>query len=282
MKKKHIITLSLITAMIASCSTKENTNDFATTEKGFKFKHCVENKTSPKVKIGDIILGEIEIRQNDSILYTNFGSPNRLFKVNADTVSDFDKLLLNVHIGDSIIIEPPTDTIVSQVSNIITKPGDKIRFYIKVHQIISQKELTDHDKQVIAHNQVEDSTLSEYVLRRYTKAEKKPSGLYILEHHTTNNVKAEYGDTISVYYTVTDTTNLKLDSNTEGKPFEFILGDDGLIAGWTEGLSYMREGERMKILLPSKIAYGEAGYGAIAPYTPLIFDLQLVKVKKQQ
>lgn len=282
MKKKHIITLSLITAMIASCSTKENINDFATTEKGFKFKHCVENKTSPKVKIGDIILGEIEIRQNDSILYTNFGSPNRLFKVNADTVSDFDKLLLNVHIGDSIIIEPPTDTIVSQVSNIITKPGDKIRFYIKVHQIISQKELTDHDKQVIAHNQVEDSTLSEYVLRRYTKAEKKPSGLYILEHHTTNKAKAEYGDTISVYYTVTDTTNFKLDSNTEGKPFEFILGDDGLIAGWTEGLSYMKEGERMKILLPSKIAYGEAGYGAIAPYTPLIFELQLVKVKKQQ
>ena len=174
MKKKHILILSLITAMITSCSTKENTNDFATTEKGFKFKHCVENKTSPKVKIGDIILGEIEIRQNDSILYTNFGSPNRLFKVNADTVSDFDKLLLNVHIGDSIIIEPPTDTIVSQVSNIVTKPGDKIRFYIKVHQIISQKELTDHDKQVIAHNQVEDSTLSEYVLRRYTKAEKKP------------------------------------------------------------------------------------------------------------
>lgn len=282
MKKKHILILSLITTLISSCSTKESPSDFITTEKGFKFKHCIDNTTSPKVKVGDIILGEIEIRQNDSILYTNFGSPNRLFKVNSDTVSDFDKLLLNVHIGDSIIIEPPTDTIVSQVSNIITKPGDKLRFYIKVHQIISQKELTDHDKQVIAHNQAEDSTLSDYVLRHHSKAEKKPSGLYILEHHTTNKAKAEYGDTISVYYTVTDTTHQKIDSNTEGRPFEFILGDDGLIAGWTEGLSYMREGERMKILLPSKIAYGESGYGAIAPYTPLIFELQLVKVKKQQ
>jgi FKBP-type peptidyl-prolyl cis-trans isomerase len=34
-------------------------------------------------------------------------------------------------------------------------------------------------------------------------------------------------------------------------------------------------------IIPSKIAYGEAGYGAIAPYTPLIFDLNLVEVKKQ-
>ena len=43
----------------------------------------------------------------------------------------------------------------------------------------------------------------------------------------------------------------------------------------------MRMGEKMRIWIPSKIAYGEAGYGAIAPYTPLIFDLNLVEVKKR-
>ncbi len=139
MKIKSFLIFSLLIFSLFSCKEKENNSDFTTTEKGFKFKHCVENKTSPKVKVGDIILGEIEIRQNDSILYSNFGSPNRLFKVNADTVSDFDKLLLNVHIGDSIIIEPPLDTIVPFVENIVPLPGDKICFYIKIHQIISQK-----------------------------------------------------------------------------------------------------------------------------------------------
>lgn len=281
MKIKSILILSLVALGLFSCKEREKNTDFASTEKGFKFKHCIENKTSPKVKVGDIILGEIEIRQNDSVLYSNFGSPNRLFKVNADTVSDFDKLLLNVHIGDSIIIEPPVDTIVPFVENIVPLPNDKIRFYIKVHQIISQKELTDHDKQVIENQRIEDSTLAPFVSKHYPGAEKKQSGLYILKHTQTQGVKAEYGDTIAVYYSVSDTLNNVLDKNTNGKPFEFILGDDGLIAGWTEGLSYMRKGERMRILIPSKIAYGEAGYGAIAPYTPLIFDLNLVEVKKQ-
>ncbi|MBR5253628.1 MAG: FKBP-type peptidyl-prolyl cis-trans isomerase [Bacteroidales bacterium] len=281
MKIKSILTISFLILSLASCKEGDVSSDFASTEKGFKFKHCLENKTSPKVKVGDIILGEIEIRQNDSILYSNFGSPNRLFKVNADTVSDFDKLLLNVHIGDSIIIEPPADSIVSHVSKIVTKPGDKIRFYIKVHQIISQKELTEHDKQVIEAQRIEDSTLAVFVAKYFPNAEKKQSGLYILKHNKTQGLKAEYGDTISVYYSVSDTLNNVLDKNTNGKPFEFILGDDGLIAGWTEGLSYMRKGEYMKILIPSKIAYGDAGYGAISPYTPLIFELNLVEVKKQ-
>ena len=281
MKNKSFLIFSLLVLTFFSCKEREKSSDFTSTEKGFKFKHCVENKTSPKVKVGDIILGEIEIRQNDSVLYSNFGSPNRLFKVNADTVSDFDKLLLNVHIGDSIIIEPPMDSIVPFVENIVPLPKDKIRFYIKVHQIISQKELTDHDKQVIENQKIEDSTLASFVSKYYPKAEKKSSGLYILQHTHSQGVKAEYGDTISVYYSVSDTLNNVLDKNTNGKPFEFVLGDDGLIAGWSEGLSYMRMGEKMRILIPSKIAYGEAGYGAIAPYTPLIFDLNLVEVKKR-
>lgn len=279
MKFQKIIPIILI-VFLFSCQKNENNSDFISTEKGFKFKHCTENKTTPKVNVGDIILGEIQICQNDSILYTNFGSPNRLFKVNADTVSEFDKLLLNMHLGDSVIIEPPLDSIVPHVSNIVALPKDKIRIFIKVHQIISQKELTEHDKQVLALQQQEDSVLFEYVLRNHPKAEKKQSGLYILEHQQTDKTPAEYGKRISVYYSVTDTTGLLLDSNKELKPFEFTLGDDGLIAGWTEGLSYMKEGEKMKILIPSKIAYGEAGYGAIAPYTPLIFDLHLVKVEE--
>ena len=139
------------------------------------------------------------------------------------------------------------DSIVPFVENIVPLPKDKIRFYIKVHQIISQKELTEHDKQVKKNKKIEDSTLTIFVSKHYPKAEKKSSGLYILQHTLSQGVKAEYGDTISVYYSVSDTLNNVLDKNTDGKPFEFVLGDDGLIAGWSEGLSYMKKGEKMRI-----------------------------------
>ena len=56
MKNKSFLIFSLLVLTFFSCKEREKSSDFTSTEKGFKFKHCVENKTSPKVKVGDIIL----------------------------------------------------------------------------------------------------------------------------------------------------------------------------------------------------------------------------------
>lgn len=45
-------------------------------------------------------------------------------------------------------------------------------------------------------------------------------------------------------------------------------------------LGMMREGEKATILVPSSLAYGPRQMGpVIAPYSPLVFDLEVVKVK---
>jgi FKBP-type peptidyl-prolyl cis-trans isomerase len=43
----------------------------------------------------------------------------------------------------------------------------------------------------------------------------------------------------------------------------------------------MREGGKALFLMPSKLAYGSAGYYSIPGYTPLLFEVDLVKVKKR-
>ena len=56
MKNKSFLIFSFLILILFSCKEREKNSDFTSTEKGFRFKHCVENKTSPKVKVGDIIL----------------------------------------------------------------------------------------------------------------------------------------------------------------------------------------------------------------------------------
>lgn len=52
------------------------------------------------------------------------------------------------------------------------------------------------------------------------------------------------------------------------------------IPGLEEGIQMMQEGARYRFVVPANLAYGEAGAGPIPPESPLVFELQLVKVEK--
>jgi TonB-dependent SusC/RagA subfamily outer membrane receptor len=68
---------------------------------------------------------------------------------------------------------------------------------------------------------------------------------------------------------------------SEGKePIEFTVGAQQLIPGWEEGILKMNKGGKATLLIPSELAYGANGAGnSILPYTPLLFDLELIDVQ---
>lgn len=52
-----------------------------------------------------------------------------------------------------------------------------------------------------------------------------------------------------------------------------------VIAGWTEALQYMAEGEKWEVYLPPELAYGSRGAGQeIPPNSTLVFTMELLKV----
>jgi peptidylprolyl isomerase len=80
--------------------------------------------------------------------------------------------------------------------------------------------------------------------------------------------------TVTVNYTGWTTDGKMFDSSvTRGQPATFPLGN--VIAGWTEGLQLMVEGERARFWIPEKLAY----QGKQAPYGMLVFDVELLKIE---
>jgi FKBP-type peptidyl-prolyl cis-trans isomerase FkpA len=63
------------------------------------------------------------------------------------------------------------------------------------------------------------------------------------------------------------------------EPLQVVIGTDSIIPGWNEGLLLLNEGSKATLIIPSALAYGAQGQGDIKPYSTLVFDVELVKVK---
>lgn len=81
-------------------------------------------------------------------------------------------------------------------------------------------------------------------------------------------------DRVTVDYRGTLIDGSEFDSSYQrGEPASFPL--QGVIAGWTEALQLMKEGDHWQLFVPSELAYGEQG--KLAGRT-LLFDVKLLQV----
>lgn len=103
----------------------------------------------------------------------------------------------------------------------------------------------------------------------------------ILEQGT--GAKPDSGDLVTVNYSgflAKDST--KFDSSVErDEPFTFKLGAHMVIKGWDEGIALLRKGAKARFVIPPSLGYGSRPNRVIPPNSTLIFDVQLLDVKKE-
>ena len=106
------------------------------------------------------------------------------------------------------------------------------------------------------------------------------SGLQYMVLKEGTGAKPGPTDNVTVHYTGRLLDGTVFDSSVErGEPATFPLNK--VIPGWTEGLQLMSEGAKYRLFIPSELAYGENGAGdKILPNSTLIFDVELIKVEK--
>ncbi len=88
---------------------------------------------------------------------------------------------------------------------------------------------------------------------------------------------------VEVNYHGTTPDGVVFDSSVDrGKSISFDL--NRVIKGWSEGVLLMKEGAKYKFFIPQELAYGvnapQGGTGAIKPFMPLVFEVELIKINK--
>jgi peptidylprolyl isomerase len=91
---------------------------------------------------------------------------------------------------------------------------------------------------------------------------------------------AKAGDTITVHYTGTLLDGTKFDSSLDrGTPFSFQLGAGMVIAGWDQGLIGTKVGQKLRLEIPSEMAYGDRAVSIIPANSGLIFEVEVLEIK---
>lgn len=108
------------------------------------------------------------------------------------------------------------------------------------------------------------------------------SGLTITDLTLGEGAEAAAGQTVVVHYRGTLENGKQFDASYDRvTPFSFPLGAGRVIKGWDEGVQGMKVGGKRKLVIPPDLAYGSRGAGGvIPPDATLIFEVELLDVKK--
>lgn len=131
------------------------------------------------------------------------------------------------------------------------------------------------DEQPVDYESLNDEEIKNYLEQNDLEAEKSASGLYYIIDNEGKGERPTTTDDVRVAYKGYFTNgNLFDQSSPEGVSFNL----QQVIKGWTEGITYFKEGGNGMLLVPSHLGYGPQDYRGIPGGSVLIFEIELIEV----
>jgi FKBP-type peptidyl-prolyl cis-trans isomerase len=144
------------------------------------------------------------------------------------------------------------------------RPGGLLVFDVELLKIKSAPKPPPTPEDVAAAPEAAEKTASGIASRVITK------GTGTTHPKATDQVKVHYSGW---------TTDGKLFDSSVVRDEAIVFPLNQVIAGWTEGVQLMVEGEKRRLWIPGKLAYGESPPPG-APAGMLVFDVELLEIVK--
>jgi len=280
---KFMIALVALAVLGTACSKHPG---FKKDKEGFYYKFHVLNKKEAQPQMGDVVEMTYTLRTSDSVLYDN--EPLRDMIVESLYPGDIYAAIQKMHLGDSVTFILDGASFFKYFTRDTWEfPNNDLYFDLKLNNIIPKEEYEQMQAEQMQKYEMwleecratEDSLITDYISKH--KATRTDNGLYIISKKPGKGKEIKNGAKVKVHYTGKFLDGTVFDSSVErGEPIEIPVGQGRFIPGWENALLMMRGGDKATILIPSESAYGSDGYrNFIPPYTPLIFEMEIVAVE---
>jgi FKBP-type peptidyl-prolyl cis-trans isomerase FkpA len=242
-----------------------------------------KNVDGPAIKVGDLVeLTAIEKTEEDSVLWRSADYDRTALVTRAPSVftGDLFAVLGKLSKGDSATVKINLDSMVEKMGH--RKPATKgkyIVYELSIKNVIPDSLAKEQflQKRMAQCKQEEAGKLAQYVAARQLKTTALPSGLQYSVTESGAGSPAHAGDTVAMRYRCTLMSGKVIDTALQ-VPRSFPAGLQTTIAGLEEAMQLFPAGTKATVVIPSALAFGEAGYENIQPYTPLIYELEVVRI----
>lgn len=281
-------------AMMFACKSenKEGQNaetDFQTISEGLSYKVEQSNPNGQQVQEGDVLVGEMTVQFENTVLRDTKGEARRIASANPGWELKVGEALTKMHVGEIATFALDADYVAKffdrEQMPSDYQPGKNQKFYYRINlQDIVTKDSIALERKTWKENmdelkEEEGGDILNYVRENKITAMPTADGIYVIKKKNGSGTKVAMGKEVTVKYTCRLLDGTVCNSNVESS---FVFGkEQRIISGWEKALKGQTAGSKLQLIIPSKEAYGPKGDARynIPPYSPLVFDIETVSVK---
>mgnify|MGYP002641466111 CR=1 FL=1 len=127
--------------------------------------------------------------------------------------------------------------------------------------------------------EIEEQDIENYIARQKWAMVETGSGLRYLIYEKGNGRKVEEGTVVQCAYETSLLTGKACYNSEDLGPKEFLVGRGGVESGLEEAVLLFREGDKVKIILPSHLAFGLVGDDDCIPKKAVVvYNLEVINV----
>jgi FKBP-type peptidyl-prolyl cis-trans isomerase FkpA len=264
---------------------------FKTTPTGLKYIHHIANKT-PKAKMNEVItlnfVMTVQSGGADSVIRNTFKEavPFAVKVMPPSSKGSLEEGFLMLAKNDSISFLVKADSLFKdQIPPFVDKKSN-VRFDMRVLDITSEELFAEARKREMEAKTAEQKGKDEQLIKDFLQknginnAKRTESGLYYVVLQEGEGEPLTTGKKVAVHYLGKLLDGTKFDSSYDrGQPLDFNYNTGSMIKGFDEGVGFIKKGGKAILYIPSHLGYGERGAGTIAPFSVLLFEIELVNIE---
>jgi FKBP-type peptidyl-prolyl cis-trans isomerase FkpA len=131
----------------------------------------------------------------------------------------------------------------------------------------------------------EEQMIRNYIRRRNWNMITSGTGIRYMVYRKGDTLlpTAEEGDIVHLNYEIRMLEGDTLCYSSEGEPDNFKVAMDHVENGLHEVVTYLRKGDRAKVIMPYNRAFGLIGdMDKIPPQAPLVYDIEMIDIEKDK
>jgi len=270
----------LLVLAFTSVACSSRFSGFDKSETGLYYKLYKVGTDTAKAQVGDFVTLDMKYTtENDSVLFDSkaagMAQPIRFQLPPSEFNGDLYEGLAMMAPGDSAEFLIHADSLFTRTFKMPTRPAfidsnSYVKFFVTMVAAETMEEMAAREQEI----------LQEYLQKEGITVQPLESGLYYIETQKGTGRPMAEGDRVKMHFTLSLANgNEVFSSYTRGEPLSMEVGKPFDTPGFDEGIGYMTKGGKARLIVPSEIAFGAAGRGAVVPpYSTLVYDVEAVDV----